>query len=217
MENRIIDKNYKNIKLESLKGLFAYQEKTLSFLKDNGVVTVEDILLEKHKNIPEDKYSSFGEETSTLIKHDIDIAEKLLECKYLGIDPSMNINMYDNIYEVGDVLGFSSRTTNCLGRELSYQEFIDIIKLDRTTAFDKLAKCRNLGKHALEEILFKTPIVLKYYNSIEKEKNVSIDESMYLEFLELSKQVKALDKRIDSILEKMNIKQSSEDEKTYVK
>ena len=220
MKNGEIDKNIASIKLESLKGLFAYGRETLKFLSNNGVTTVEDFLLEKYKDIPEDIFSSLGEETRKLIKHDISIAERLLECKYLGIDPHMNIEMYDSFDEVADVLGFSKRTTFLLRKQISYEQFMNIVKEDRNVYVqDLILAFKGIGNEAIDEIFFKTSVVLKYYNDSSKKENISAsnDESMYLELVELSKQVKELDKRIDIMLEKMSNKTSSENKKTYTK
>jgi len=220
MENKIIDKNFANIKLESLKGLFAYpgySGETLEFLNDNGVITVEDLLLEKYRDIPEDKYLSFPEKTIKFLKSDIDIAKRLLECKYLGIDPNMNIEMCDNIFEVADILGFSKRTILILERETTYEEFMDIVKMDKKEAYNHLA-AKGVGRHASDEIYFKAQVVLKYYNNLQKEnKNIFSDESMYFELMELSKQVKELDKKLDSILDRLIKQESPEEIKTYIK
>lgn len=221
MENKIINKNFANIRLESLRGFFAYGGETLKFLNDNGVITVEDFLLEKYKDIPENKYSSFSEKAKAFFKRDIGIAKKMLECKYLGIDPNMNIEMYDSISEVADALGFSDRTTHILKRHITYQEFMDILKLPKNDAFKKLALI-GAGVHTSNEIYFKTEMILKYYNNAKKENvNVSDDKSMYFELVELSKQVKELDKKIDSMLDRMleNMEEEkfSEEIKTYIK
>ena len=202
--------NYKNIELNSLDYLFS--NASIRILQAWNIITVGD-LLEKYQDI----YKFTG--------NNISVAYKLLKCKYLGIDPQIEINDADDINEVSKKLSFNNRTTNLLLR--SKITTIDLKKIimendEIIASKEVIREVRNCGEKTAREIVSKMSIVLNYYNNIKEENSdVAGDKSIYFELIELSKQVKELDKKIDSMLDRMleNMEEEkfSEEIKTYIK
>lgn len=205
--------NYKNIELSSLDYLFS--NASTRVLCAWNIITIGD-LFEKYEDIYRFTGGTYN---------NISVAYRLLKCKYLGIDPEIEINDTDDISDISKKMAFSNRATNLLLRsKITTIELIKIIMEDDEVIASKelMCKIRNCGQKTAGEIFSKMSIVLDYYNNTKKEnKDVADDKSLYYEMVELSKQVKALDKKIDDMLDRMleNMvdQESFEEIKTYKK
>ena len=239
-----MEKNYSNIKLSSLTGLFC-NSNALEFLKGYEIITVGDLL---EKSVKEDFYNALKVNKNTY--RDVVNAIKLLKCKYLDVDPLVRIDEDDSILDFGNEIGLSTKAIYALARkQVTIEELINMIK--KGTTKTELAGAYNLGEKGISEIVFKTSIVVDYYSTHENsnftiktpieetktedekmyhellkmrkqiEKTKSEDEKMYYELLEMRKQandlVSKMDTMLDKLLERMVSQETEEKGKFYTK
>ncbi len=218
-----MEKNYSNIKLSSLTGLFC-NSNALEFLKGYEIITVGDLL---EKSVKEDFYNALKANKNTY--RDIVNAIKLLKCKYLDVDPLVRIDEDDSILDFGNEIGLSTKAIYALARkQVTIEELINMIKNGTTKT--ELAGAYNLGEKGINEIVFKTSIVVDYYSTHENsnftiktptEEMKSEDEKMYYELLEMRKQandlVSKMDTMLDKLLERMGSQETEEKGKIYTK
>ena len=198
--------NYNNIPLYNEKGLFSLG-KTYKYLCGIGIVTVGDLLNNKEK-----VFGPFLADNK--IRKDITIAIKLLECKYLGIDPGIEITEEDSMETIGEKLGFNTSTKIAFvassyrsGRRyfLTPESFINIIKnCNEFDAREELLKIRSFGKNRVDEIYYKSSIILNCDRKNNK-KELSNEDlvAIYSKKMEESKIIKKLDAQLDSELDSM--------------
>lgn len=218
-----MEKNYSNIKLSSLTGLFC-NSNALDFLKGYEIITVGDLL---EKSVKEDFYKALKANKNTY--RDVVNAIKLLKCKYLDVDPLIRIDEDDSILDFGNEIGLSTKAIYALARkQVTIKELINMIK--KGTTKTELAGAYNLGEKGISEIVFKTSIVVDYYSTHENsnftiktptEEMKSEDEKMYYELLEMRKQandlVSKMDTMLDKLLERMVGQGTEEKGKFYTK
>lgn len=200
-----MEKNYSNIKLSSLTGLFC-NSNALECLKNYGILTVGDLLQIAGD---EDFYETLKTNKNTY--KDVMTAVRLLKCKYLDIDPLVTIEDGDSILEFGAKIGLSTKAIYALARKhVTIEQLISIIKND--SAKEELAGAHNLGQKGINEIVFKTSIVVEYYSKhensdftikIPNEEKKSEEEELYFELLKIRNQANDLVSNIDNILDKL--------------
>ena len=203
---KTVDKDYENIKLYSIKEIF-YNE-SLRWLRDNNINTIGELM--------NADYIFLGLVIGdTRIYNNIQTAYKLFRCKYLGIDPDMEIIDDYKIEDIGFWLDFKTNSMNALlASEITADELKNIIKNnDELSAYKELLKIKRLGPTSAKEILFKMSIVLNYYSkeeSLDEQKNdFRLDNigigyvSSFIDLRNNYNQVKetilGVDKRIDAI------------------
>lgn len=204
----IID-DYSDRLLGDEKGLFSY-EGSYKYLWGIGIITIGDLLNNKER--------VFGRLLADRrLISDIKIAIKLLECKYLDIDPGIRIKEDCTIVDFVDELGLNSSIFYALvkaGEKASPKMIMNIInENNEEDARAKLLCLRNLGENRVNEIYYKASIVLNYDKNKGKDKNPSQNEELlteYFKLLEKSKEVKALDAEIDSKLDRLLDKMAKE-------
>lgn len=128
---------------------------------------------------------------------------RLLRCKYLNEDPSIDIeNTELPLDELYKKLGLSSRSSNTLKRAnfcKNPKEFFNKIK---ETSQEDLLRFRGLGKNTAIEIKIKADIVIDYYEKQKMEPN----EYLKSELQRLKDERKAIDDQIDYTLTLMEEK-----------
>lgn len=113
---------------------------------------------------------------------------KLLRCKYLDEDPSIDIDNKD-IENNCDSLGLSIRAYTCIVRYFnnlldnnnSFNLF-DFIR--EPNSFEKLSNVRNLGRYATEEVYERVMIVINYYDKHKDDNKGIIEDGNEKETLE---------------------------------
>lgn len=200
-----MEKNYSNIKLSSLTGLFC-NSNALEYLKNYCILTVGDLLT----MAGEEEFNRELKSNKNTYK-DVINAVRLLKCKYLDIDPLVTIEDGDSILEFGAKIGLSTKAIYALARkQVTIEDLISIIK--NGSAKEELAGAYNLGEKGINEIVFKTSIVVDYYSRYEnsnftinlpKEEKKSEVEEMYCELLKIRNQANDLVSNIDNILDKL--------------
>ena len=205
--------SYTNRLLKREKGLLSCV-RSYWYLHTFGVSTIGDLLNNKRR--------VFGQFLADKrIRKDISIAVKLLECKYLGIDPEIEITEEDSMETISDKLGFGTATKTALvdsthGNHsaviLTPESFINIIKnSSEMEAREKLLSVKKLGKTRVDEIYYKSSIVLNYDKDSVKDLTPEEDlVAKYFKLLNESKRVKELDAQIDSELDSLLDKLASE-------
>ena len=151
----------KKIRLDSEEGLI-YQG-FLNLLEEKGIITVGD-LFEKAEDM-DSLYRILppGESYITGISNIL----KLLRCKYLNVDPQINFKLDNNI-EYFKQFGFSTNTCNSLVRAgYNNSNFIDLLYLEPRELKRKLRDI-HIAVSGYKEILYKTSIILSYYQSRKK-------------------------------------------------
>ena len=199
MEN--VNNSYSNIRLKAVSSVFSC-DRSLDYLKNKGIDTVGK-LFERDCSVLALADSNMHE--------DIMVAIRLLKCKYLGIDPYMELYEDDTMSEIVDKLRFSNATAKALRMLVSPREFFSMIRSDNHVDLMDLP----LTNACKSEIVFKASIVLNYYDKKNKkeEKNTvtlpSLDDiengdlkEFYSELLELSKQAKEMDSKIEHLIDK---------------
>ena len=197
------NEEYLDIKLNSLSGLLSQSALSL-LLSAFNIITVGDLL---KKSEDRDFYLSLLNEKS--VYKEIEVAIKLLKCKYLDVDPYIEFDSEKSIEELSDDFAFSTRVFNCLRRGgFTAKTFFDLMYDDQIE--QKLSRIRNLGAKGLQEILLKTSIVFEYYDRHKKkEENSKEDEtleSLKEELAQVRAEIERLNARIDEILAKIQEK-----------
>ncbi len=197
-----VDPKYSNIRLESLSGLFT--RPALKVLVQNNIFTVYDLLTVSDDS----KFYGMILNNPKAIYREIRGAIRLLKCKYLDIDPMINFED-TGMMAFGNEIGFSVRTINILLRGgMSPKMLYDIMKSpDR---MDELCHIRNSGPSSVEEMIFKTTIVIDYYDKkAEKSETFTEDEtieSLNEELVQVRAEIERLNARTDEILAKIQEK-----------
>lgn len=197
-----VDSKYSDIRLGSLSGLFT--KPALKVLVQNNIFTVYDLLTVSDNS----EFYSIILNNPKAIYREIRGAIRLLKCKYLDIDPMITFEDI-GMMTFGNEIGFSARTLNILHRYgISPKKLHDIMKSpDR---MDELCHIRNSGPSSVEEIIFKTTIVIDYYDKkAEKSKTFTEDEtieSLNKELLQVRAEIQRLNARSDEILAKIQEK-----------
>jgi hypothetical protein len=199
-----VNNNYKNIKLNSLWGVI--DNSSFRYLTDHGIKTVGKFLNSGNM------IASIGS-GDVRLKKDLLIAYKLLSCKYLDIDPEMEIKDDDTMLSLARKLGFRTKTYKAfVASGLSPKELISIVMNNyEEDAYNKLLEIKDVGKTMAYEVIFKITIVENYYGkknktiSDNKSNDVNNDDLLvkYFEMLEESKRIKELDAKLDDMLESM--------------
>ena len=199
-----VNNNYKNIKLNSLWGII--ENSSFRYLTDHGIKTVGKFLNSGNM------IASMGS-GDVRLKKDLLIAYKLLSCKYLDIDPEMEIKDDDTMLGLARKLGFRTKTYKAfVASGLSPKELINIVMNNyEEDAYNKLLEIKDIGKTMAYEVIFKITIVENYYgkknktNSDNKSSDVNNDDLLvkYFEMLEESKKIKKLDAKLDNELDSM--------------
>ena len=199
-----VNNNYKNIKLNSLWGII--ENSSFRYLKDHGIKTVGKFLNSGNM------IASMGS-GDVRLKKDLLIAYKLLSCKYLDIDPEMEIKDDDTMLGLARKLGFRTKTYKAfVASGLSPKELINIVMNNyEEDAYNKLLEIKDIGKTMAYEVIFKISIVENYYGkknktiSDNKSNDVNNDDLLvkYFEMLEESKRIKKLDAKLDNELDSM--------------
>lgn len=214
-ENQIYDCNlkidsnlyYYSINIESLKGLFSTS--LMNFLNDNKILTIGSLLEISCNN---DFWNTLLDKDKILYYELLSVI-KLLKCKYLGIDPNINIsdddNKNDDIIEFFDKIGYSSRTRNCLSKALFTTKDIYII-MHSPNRERKFGRIRNAGVGVVNEIMIKTSIVIDFYDEKrKKEINLNEDETidaLNQELIQIREEIQRLNNRTDEIISKIQEK-----------
>ena len=199
-----VNNNYRDIDLEVLWGII--ENSSYRYLKNYGIKTVGEFL-DSENMIASIRISD------SYKQNDLLSAYKLLRCKYLNIDPEMEIKDDDTMVDVGRKLGFRSKTYKAfIASGISPKELISIVMNNyKTDAYNKLLEIKNVGKAMAYEVIFKITIVKNYYDKMNKStsenKSDDVDNedlvTMYFTKLEESKRIKALDAKIDGELDSM--------------
>lgn len=199
-----VNNNYKNIKLNSLWGII--DNSSFRYLTNHGIKTVGKFLNSGNM------IASMGS-GDVRLKKDLLIAYKLLSCKYLDIDPEMEIKDDDTMLGLARKLGFRTKTYKAfVASGLSPKELINIVMNNyEEDAYNKLLEIKDIGKTMAYEVIFKITIVENYYGkknktiSDNKSSDVNNDDLLvkYFEKLEESKRIKELDAKLDNELDSM--------------
>lgn len=199
-----VNNNYKNIKLNSLWGII--ENSSFRYLTNHGIKTVGKFLNSGNM------IASMGS-GDVRLKKDLLIAYKLLSCKYLDIDPEMEIKDDDTMLGLARKLGFRTKTYKAfVASGLSPKELINIVMNNyEEDAYNKLLEIKDIGKTMAYEVIFKITIVENYYGkknkaiSDNKSSDVNNDDLLvkYFEMLEESKRIKKLDAKLDNELDSM--------------
>lgn len=205
IEINIVNNDDLNIRLEELQGLLT--DNALKILINNNILTVKDLLemsnnREFYSTILNERNSSYDE---------IVVAIKLLKCKFLDIDPFIDMDPEKTMDETSQDFGFSVRTKNALRRAgFDTKQFFEV--LQDNSREQKLLKCRNMGEKSLQEILFKTSIVIDYYDKKKKKQEEAklteeeTLESLNEELAQVRAEIQRLNARTDEILAKIQEK-----------
>ena len=199
-----VNNNYRDIDLEVLWGII--ENSSFRYLEDHGIKTVGEFLDSENMIASIRIRDSYKQ-------NDLLSAYKLLRCKYLNIDPEMEIKDDDTMVDVGRKLGFRSKTYKAfIASGISPKELISIVMNNYTTdAYNKLIEIKDVGKAMAYEVIFKITIVKNYYDKKNKStsgnKSDDVDNEdlviMYFKKLEESKRIKELDAKLDSELDSM--------------
>lgn len=203
--NLNVNEDFINMRLNTIPTLF--MNGTLAYLEERDIYTIGD-LLNKTQN---KEFNSEVLKDSVVFYKEITTALKLLKCKYLNIDPLVDLTINENttMDDVCEMFGFDARVTSSVKRKgYTPKEFFDLLKDDEMEF--KLRTIRNLGTLGIEQIMFKTSIILNYYeNKKNNEKNMTEDEtieSLTKELLQTKEEIQRLNSRVDEILLKIQEK-----------
>lgn len=194
---------YPGIKIETLGGLLS--ETNISFLKKHGVMTIED-LLQKSQN--RDLYKMILDENVSGYK-EIDVAIKLIKCKYLDVDPMIEFDPEKTMEETAVDFGFSTRVKKCLMKKIYTQkEFLDI--LGDKHKEEKLLDIKNMGEKGVKEVIVKSSIILDYYdrhkNIDERKAKEEELKTLYEELDQVQAEIRRIEERSDELLFKLQEK-----------
>ena len=200
-----INADYMNLRLNTFPTLFS--NTTIEFFQENGVFTFGDLL---NKN-QDKEFNSEVLKASVLYYKEMTIGLKILKCKYLNIDPLVDLS-YDNETTMDDIserFGFDSRITNALRRKgYTPQTFFELLKEE--DAEHKLKMIRNMGATSVEQILYKTSVIMNYYENKEEQEQIMTEdetiEELTKELEETRTEIQRLNSRIDEILLKIQEK-----------
>ena len=203
-ENHEDEDDYRDIDIKVLFGII-YND-SFRYLKRQGITTVGEFL--DAGNVIASMHKS-----DIRMQKDILTAYKLLRCKYLNIDPGMEIKDNDTMANVGHKLGFRNKTYKAfLASGLSPKKLKSIVmNNDEIDACKELLKIENVGNLMAREIIFKISIVSNYYNKnnivVSDKKLVDLDaeelKKEYFEALELNKRIGDIGTRLDNTLDVM--------------
>ena len=200
-----VNKDYSNIRLESLSGLFT--DASLKLLASHDISTIGDLLSMSDNSTFQGMVLGNSEPAYL----EITGAIKLLKCKYMNIDPMIYFmdtgDAYKDMRDFSEMIGFSGRAKNALYRNgMSPKKLYDIVKSPNGEY--SLYQIRNAGNTTVQEILFKTAIVIDYYDKkTEKSKLATDDETIEALNEELSQvraEIQRLNARTDEILAKIH-------------
>lgn len=155
---------FKNIKLDSLKGIF--NGHNIILLKKFNIVTLDQFfVLCLDEQLVKD--ICFCEETYNTIMG----INRLLRCKYLNEDPEIDFNFrndnLDDAKKLYEKLGFSLNVIYALLRA-GYTTRIFFKTIGMPKSVNEFAKVKNLGIKGYREIIAKISIVKNYYNNCDK-------------------------------------------------
>ena len=192
--------------IEEEKGLFSFY-RVYRFLWGRGIYTVGELLDNKERIFNNGVLSA-----DERVGKEITLAIKLLECKYLGIDPKIEITSEDSMETIGDKLEFSTKTKtafvdsvyrNNRRCRLTPEAFINIIKnSSEIDARGKLSMIKGFGEVRINEVYYRSSIVINYDKNNDLASSYGEELTReYFDLLAISKDVKKLDSEIDSRLD----------------
>lgn len=223
VSNKINSKDYSDITIMSLNMYFSIAVRNA--LAKMDIITLEDLFVASTKDefISSCYKSKFCDEILG--------TTRVLKCKYLNINPEININDEEQSFvSYSKILGFSTRAVNALKRgrfaDLTFKEFM--IRMNEEGIEQRLDRLRNMGSNTKNEILLKVRIVTDYYSNkkieddskqtLENNTDLSNLKKIYNELKQLINERKILDSKIELVMSHLeNNFEQSEKVKKIVK
>lgn len=198
-----LDEESANIRLDSIPELLTAD--ALKLLNNKEIYTVGD-LLEKSQN-PE--FS--GEFIKGKLIREVRGVINLLKCKYLNIDPLIDIYSDDKIF-LGfwtSSIGICSRTDRAFAiHGITPKKFYEM--MHSKFAIDQLYKIPNIGDRAVSEIMFKGGIIADFYDKKKQRREVATEDEtiddLNNELKQIKEEIEKLNKKTDMIIAKIQKK-----------
>lgn len=218
VSDKINFERYKDISIMSLSMYFSIA--VINALAKMNIITLEDLFTASTK----EEFISLCYKSK--FRNEILGTTKILKCKYLNIDPEININDEEQPFvSYVRMLGFSTRAINVLkGSGLSDCTFKEFMTRMNEEDIDQYLSClRNMGDNTKAEILLKVRIITDYYSNKKDENDLKQDtetnssdlnniKKLYEELRQLIDERKILDSKIELVMSQLgnNFEQGEE-------
>lgn len=138
---------------------------------------------------------------------DIDATIRLLRCKYFGENPNIDFDDNMSLEDIINKFGFSTRVRSCLGRmefsSVDKKFFTTLASMSISDRVDYFKKQNNIGIKSVDEIVYRTQIVIDYYHGQKRDLGEDSREYTVEELYKRYSELKAYSEQLSLALEAM--------------